>query len=245
MPHADASSANDTPAGAAMYKPSELSTIRLRAAASAILSSAVSFIAGGYALSRGIDLVAAERGAVDVLLPIMSAQGTVVATVIWAQVFSWVLRVIFGIDLYRLLAGGRSGLLFAPVAVIGGSGLFVIELFLLLGISQGLAPAYAGATGAEHSAIEATARALLHFRGRMLLVAGVLWALAVIGFCREMLRSSEFSDWVAYWGYAAGVLGIIGGFFPLFDPLLVVGTLGQSLIVLWILIAGIILLRRR
>jgi hypothetical protein len=79
----------------------------------------------------------------------------------------------------------------------------------------------------------------------MLLIAGVLLSLAVITFGREMLRSSEFPDWMGYWGYAAGVAGVIGGFFPLFAPLLVVRTLGGSLSVFWVLIAGIILLRGR
>jgi hypothetical protein len=223
----------------------DTSTIRLRAGATAILVFLVSVIATGLILSSGIDLQEIERGDVDIILPILSANPTVLAMVAWVVVIQGVLVSVFGIDLSRIFADGRSGLVFAPVALIGGAGLFIVEVLMVLGISQGLAPVYAGATGAEHSAIEATARALLLLRTRMLLVAGILWSLAVISFGREMLRSSEFSDWVGYWGYAAGVLGVIGGFFPLFDPLLVVGTLGQILSAIWVLIAGIMLLRSR
>ena len=219
--------------------------MRLRAGASAILAFVVSIIVGGVVLSKGIDIQVIERAAVDAILPIMAANPSAIAAVIWGVVITSVLTAIFGIDLYRILSDGRSGLLFAPVAIIGGAVLFIIEVLLLLGVSQGLAPVYAGATGAEHSAIEATARALLLFRTRMLLVAGVLWSLAVISFGREMLRSPEFPGWLGYWGYAAGVAGVIGGFFPLFAPLLVVRTLGQFLGILWILLAGIILLRSR
>jgi len=165
--------------------------------------------------------------------------------VAWVVVIQAVLVSIFGIDLYRILADGRSGLLFAPVSLIGGAGLFIIEILMMLGISQGLAPAYAGISGAEQSAIEATAQALLLFRSRMLLVAGVLWSLAAFIFGREILRTTEFPDWLGYWGYAVGVVGVIGGFFPLFIPLLVVRSLSQLLFVLWVLIAGIILLRNR
>jgi hypothetical protein len=224
---------------------SNASTIRLRAGATAILVFAVAVISTALVLSSGIDLQEIERGAVDVILPIMTANPTVLAIVAWEVVLVSVLIAIFGIDLYQILADGRSGLLFAPVALIGGAGLFIVEVLMLLGISQGLAPAYAGATAAEQSAIEGTTQALLLFRSRMLLVAGVLWSLAAITFGREMLRSAEFPGWLGYWGYAAGVVGVIGGFFPLYVSLLVVRSLGQFLFILWVLIAGIILLRNR
>ncbi len=201
----------------------------------------------GLLLSSGLELPALdiERGAVDIILPKMAGNRTALAMVVWSEVIFDVLIVIFGIDLYRILADGRSDLLFAPVAMFGGAGLLIIELLLLLGISQGLAPAYAGATGAEQSAIAGAALALLLFRNRLLLVAGVLWSLAAIIFGQGMLHSSEFPGWMGYWGIALGAIGVIAGFFPLFAPLFFARALGGVLLVLWILIAGIILLRSR
>lgn len=201
----------------------------------------------GTLLSTDLELPAnaIERGEVDSILPILAANTTPAAIVVWVEVIIWTLLAIYGIDLYRILPDDSSGLLFAPVAFIGGSALFIVELLLLLGISQGLAPAYAGATGAEQTVIEGTALALLQFRNRLLLVAGVLYALAVISFGREMLRSSAFPNWMGYLGFAVGVSGVIGGFFPLFAPLFAVRSLGLGLLFIWVLIAGIILLRRR
>lgn len=221
------------------------STIRLRAGATAILMFVVSVIATGLLLISGIDLQAVERGSVDIILPILAANPSVVAFVAWEVVITSSLVAIFGIDLYRILVDGQSGLLFAPVALICGAVLFITEVLLLLGISQGLAPIYAGTTGAEQAAIEGTAQALLLFRSRMLLVAGVLWSLGIISFGRGMLRSSEFPGWLGYFGYVAGFAGVIGGFFPLFTPLLSVRSLGQFLFILWMLFTGITLLRSR
>lgn len=140
----------------------------------------------GVIQSSGLELPAQaiERGAVDTILPHLAANTTAAAAVVWGEVVLWMVVVIFGIDLYRILADGQSGLVFAPVAMVGGAGLIIIELLLLLGITEGLAPAYAGATGAEQTAIEATALALLRFRNRLILVAGVLFALAAIIFGR-------------------------------------------------------------
>lgn len=224
---------------------SDTSSIRLRAGAAAILSASLWAIVAGLLWIRGIDISTIGRGLVDTTLPILAANPTVIAIVFWLVVIFDVLIAIFGIDLYRILADGRSGLLFAPVALTGGAGLFILETLLLLAIGQGLAPVYAGATGAEQSAIEATARSLLRFRNHLLVVGGALIALAVINFGREMLRSSEFPGWLGYWGYAAGVVGIFGVFFPLFAPLIVVRSIGIFFQVLWVLIAGIILIRGR
>lgn len=223
------------------------STIRLRAGLSAIFVFVLTVFLLGLIQTSELELPARaiERGAVDVILPNLAANATVLAVVVWTEVIYWVLMAIFGIDLYRILADGRSSLLFAPVAMIGAAGLFIIELLLLLGISQGLAPAYAGASGAEQSVIGGTALALLRLRNRLLLVAGVLWALAAITFGREMLRSAAFPGWLGYWGIGAGVIGVIGGFFPLFVPLYIVRALGGFLIILWLLIAGVLLLRNR
>lgn len=222
------------------------STIRLRAGASAILAFVAALIAVGAIQTSGLELPgqAIERGAVDTILPNLAANSTAAAIVVWAEVIAWVTIVIFGIDLYRILADGRSGLLFAPVAMIGGSALFVVELLLLIGVSQGLAPVYTGATGAEQSAIEGSALALLLVRNRLLLVARVLYAFAVISFGREMLRSAEFPGWLGYWGYVAGVVGAIGALFPLFVPLYAVGSFGLGLVLFWTVITGVILLRR-
>lgn len=221
------------------------SIIRLRAGAVAILNFLLAIIAVGFLGISGIDLQAIERGSVDIILPILAANPFVIAFVAWEVVITSILVAIFGIDLYRILPDGQSAQLFAPVAIIGGAVLFITEVLLLLGISQGIAPIYASATGAEQSAIEGTSQALLLFRSRMLLVGGVLWSLATISFARGMLHSSEFSGWIGYWGYATGIVGIIGGFFPLFTPLLLVRSLGQFLFILWILFAGIALLRSR
>lgn len=202
----------------------------------------------GLLMSTGVELpaLAIERGAVEEILPSMTAtKRTALAMVVWVEVIFDVLIVVFGIDLYRILANGQSGLVFAPVAMLAGSGLLIIELLLLLGISQGLAPAYAGATGAEESAIAGAALALLLFRNRLLVVAGVLWSLAAIIFGQAMLFSAEFPGWLGYWGIALGVVGVIAGFFPVYAPLFFVRALGGVLLVLWILIAGIILLRSR
>jgi len=223
----------------------DTSTIRLRAGASAVLVFLLTIIAAGLLRSNGVDLQEIERGSVDIIFPIMAANTAVIAIVAWVVVIHSVLIALFGIDLYRILDDGRSGLLFAPVALVGGTGLFIVEVLMLLGISQGLAPVYAGATGAEQTAIEATTQALLLFRSRMLLVAGVLWSLAAIRFGRGMVSSTEFPGWMGYSGYIAGLLGVIGGFFPLFSPLLVFRSLGQFLFVLWVLIAGIMLIRSR
>lgn len=223
----------------------DTSTIRLRAGATAVLIFLLSVFAAGLVLTSGIDIQAIERGSADIILPILAANPTVMAVVAWEVVIVSILVAIFSIDLYRILVDGQSGLLFAPIAFIGGAVLFITEVLLLLGISQGIAPKYAGTTGAEQSAIEGTAQALLLFRSRMLLVGGVLWSLGTISFGRGFLRSSEFPSWVGYWGYATGVAGVIGGFFPLFTPLLSVRALGQFLFILWILFAGSTLLRRR
>lgn len=199
----------------------------------------------GLIQTSGLELPAQaiERGAVETILPHLAANTTVAASVVWGEVILWVLLAIFGIDLYRILADGGSGLLFAPVAMIGATGLIVIELLVLLGVSQELAPAYVDATGAQQIAMEGTALALLRFRNRMILVAGVLFALAAIIFGREMRRSADFPGWLGYVGYIAGVVGVIGGLFPLYVPLLAVRSLGLFLFALWTVIAGVILLR--
>ena len=226
---------------------SESSTIRLRAGTSAIVGFVAAVVALGAIQSSGLELPAQhiERGAVDIILSNLAANSTAAAIVVWAEVIAWASIVIYGVDLYRILADGRSGLLFAPMAMIGGSGLFIIELLLLLGVSQGLAPVYADATGTDQSAIEGSALALLLLRNRLLLVARVLYASAVTIFGREILRSSAFPDWMGYWGYVAGAAGAIGALFPVFVQLYVVGSLGLGLILFWTLIGGIILLRRR
>lgn len=226
---------------------SDTSTIRLRAGVAAVLLFLLYAIQWVWFLSSGIGLqpFPIERGALQNFLPIMAAHPTVLTILFWMAAVWNILIAIFGIDLYRILVDDRSGLLFAPVALIGGAGLFIIELLLMIGIIQGLAPAYVGATGAEQAAIEAVALALLLFRNRMLLIAAVLWYLAAIIFGREMLRSTEFPDWMGYGGYAIGVVGVIGGFFPVFLPLLIVLGLVQVVFFLWILSAGIILLRNR
>jgi len=198
-------------------------------------------------LSSGIGLqpFPIEQDALHNFLPIMAANPTVLTILFWMAAIWNVLIAIFGIDLYRILDDGRSGLIFAPVAIIGGAGLFIIELLLMIGIIQGLAPAYVSATGAEQAAVEGAALTLLLFRNRMLLVAAVLWYLAAIIFGREMLRSAEFPDWMGYGGYAIGVVGVIGGFFPVFLPLIIVLGLVQVVFFLWILIAGFLLLKNR
>lgn len=56
---------------------------------------------------------------------------------------------------------------------------------------------------------------------------------------------SGISEPGGYLGYVAGVAGLIGGLFPLFAPLFVVRSLGGVLSVLWVLIAGIMLLKSR
>lgn len=60
-----------------------------------------------------------------------------------------------------------------------------------------------------------------------------------------MLRSAECPGWLGYWGYAGGVIAILGAFFPLYTPLYGVRAFGGVIIILWILIAGITLLRSR
>lgn len=223
------------------------STIRLRAGASGVLVFVAVLIFLGFILTSDLELPgqAIERGAVDTILPNLAANTTEVALLVWGEVFLWSLIAIFGIDLYRILPDRRSGLFFAPLAILAATTLIIIELLLLLGISHGLAPAYAGTTGAEQTAIEGTALTLLRFRNRMILLAGVLFALAAIIYGREMRRSTEFPGWLGYVGYAAGAVGLIGGLFPLYVPLLVVRSLGLFLFTLWAVLAGIILLRSR
>lgn len=223
------------------------SILRLRAGASAISVFVGVVIIFGVLQFTGLELPAQaiERGAVDEILPNLAANTTAAAYVVWGEVILWIVLTVFGIDLYRLLSDGRSALLFAPLAMMAGAVLIIIELLLLLGISQGLAPAYTGATGGTQTAIAATALALFRFRNRMILVSGVLFAIAAIIFGREMYLSPEFPNSMGYFGYVAGAVGVIGGFFPLFVPLFQVRSLGLFLFVLWTLLTGIILLRRR
>lgn len=223
----------------------DTSTIRLRAGVSAILAVVVVVIALGLAMSGGFDEQEVERGAVDLILSNMEANSTILVISMWGFVILNILISVFGIELYRILANGRSGLLFALVALIGGSGLFVIESLLTIGIIQGLAPAYAGATGTEQTVIHATTLALFQFRNNTALLAGALIAVAAIIYGREMLRSAEFPSWLGYGGYVIGVLGFIGAFYPVFRPLSFGRLLAQLLFMLWMLIAGIVLLRSR
>lgn len=223
---------------------SQTSTLRRRAGASGVLAFVTMVIALGLALTGGLDEQALERGAVDLILSNMDANPTLLVVSMWGFVLLNVLIPIFGVDLYRILEDGRSGLLFAPIALIGAGGLFILESLLMIGITQGLAPAYAGATGAERAAIEATSLALFQFRNNTALLAGLFLAVAAFGFSRELLRSTDFPGWIGYWGYLVGVLGLIGAFYPLFQPLSFIRVLEQLLFILWVLIIGIVLLRR-
>lgn len=227
--------------------PHDTSAIRLRAGVSAVaLLFAVLLVFGVLQVSEvELPAQAIERGAMDTILPNLAANGTAVAYVVWGEVILWVLLCIFGVDLYRVLADGRSALVFAPLAIIGGTALIIIELLLLLGISHGLAPAYVGAGGADQATIAAAALTLLRFRNRMIVVAGILFAFAAIIFGREMVDSAVFPDWLGYLGYTAGAVGFIGGLFPLFVPLFLVRSLGLFLFALWVVIGGITLLRGR
>lgn len=223
----------------------QTSTLRLRAGVSAILAFIAMVIALGLAITGGFDEQAVERGAVDLILSNMEANATVLVISMWGFVVLNILISVFGIELYRLLANGRSGLLFAPVALLGASGLFIMESLLTIGVIQGLAPVYATATGPEQTVIQATTLALLEFRNHTALLAGVLIAIAAIIYGREMLLSVDLPDWLGYGGLVVGVFGIIGAFYPLFAPLSFVRVLEQLLALLWILLTGIHLLRIR
>lgn len=219
------------------------SAVRRRAGVSGILVFLVMVTALGLVFTGGLNERDVEEGAVDPVLSNMADNPTIIVLAMWGFLIMNILMVFFSIELYRVLDNKPSELIFAPVSLIGGSALFIIETLMTIGITQGLASAYTDATGAEQKMIGDTALTLLQFRNHTALLAGVLIAVSAVLFGRGMMRSTEFPRWMGYWGFIIGVFGVIGAFYPLLDPLSFVRLLDQLLFGLWVLVSGIILLR--
>lgn len=220
-----------------------MKTIQRYTAIGGILFLVFSIVAIGMTASTGLTEQALEMGDVQNVLTIIAGHlGTVVAAM-WLFNIANICMAVFGIGLAALLEEAHPWIRFASLLVVLSVAGFLLETTMTIGFAQGLAPAYASASGTEKAAIGASALALIYFRDATALLSGVLVAVTGLMFGLAVLRVQAWPRWIGWLVLISGVLGLLGGFYPFVAALSFVRAISHLLFAFWAMVVGIKLLR--
>lgn len=178
-----------------------MKTLQRYTAICGILFFVVTIIAIGLTASTGLTEQALEMGDVENVLTLIAGNlGTVVAAM-WLFNLANVCMAVFSSGLAALLDEEHSWVRFASLLVVLSTAGFLLETTMTIGFAQGLAPAFASASGPEKVALSAGALALIYFRDATALLAGLLVAVAGLLFGLAMLRVQNWPRWmgIAEW----------------------------------------------
>jgi hypothetical protein len=203
----------------------------------------VTIVAIGVTASTGLTEQALEMGDVENVLTIIAGHlGTVIAAM-WLFNLANICMAIFGVGLAALLDEAHPWIRFASLLVVLSAAGLLLETTMTIGFAQGLAPAYASASGTEKAALSASALALIYFRDATALLAGVMVAVAGLLFGLAVLRVQGWPRWMGGLVLISGVLGLLGGFYPFVAALSFVRAISYLLYAFWTMVVGIKLLR--
>lgn len=134
----------------------------------------------------------------------------------------------------------------AALAFVGGSLLALLRNILWLAVAEKLAPAYVGASAGDRVALAGLAETLNAFGFVMgSLLGGVsIGAIGVPLFSAAMLRSGRGPRWVAWLGFAVGIVAGGGMLLAHLDKAFgSVAVVAMPLVVIWMISLGVVLWR--
>lgn len=136
----------------------------------------------------------------------------------------------------------------ALTAFIAFWAVHTIHNAVILGVVQGLAPAYVPGA-ADAASVEASARGLVGVSEALFGpgsgLGTALLAMASLAYGLRMRQSQALAGWVAKAAFGAAALSLVGMLQVFFAPLLVVGLVGWILFIAWTAGAAVGMLRER
>jgi hypothetical protein len=189
----------------------------------------------------GVNLAPLMRYLIDDIYPqqVVSIDSTAYYA-LWLFIASHVLLIGFASGFSQMFSAHHWSISLTVRILYTGLMLFILVSLFTIGISKGLAQVVYHSEEISDT-LRGTAQTFIAFRNYAGILAGLLVALACLGFGYIFRNSSAL---MSIWISSAGLLGLGGAFWPLWIDLSYLRNAGYFLFLVWIAYISIIILRR-